>query len=69
MVILWLEQALPFLFLLLCIFLKQHFVQLLMYAMLSFMVVKANVALQRTIAMRSEASNNKLAVVASGLAR
>lgn len=67
MVILWLEQALPFLFLLLCIFLKQHFVQLLMYAMLSFMVVKANVALQRTIAMRSEASNNKLAVVASGL--
>ena len=64
-IVLWLEQALPFLLLLFCFFLKEHFVEIWFFGLHSFMFLKANQIVKRTIAHRGgdSHSNKKLILV------
>jgi len=51
-VVLWFEQALPFLLLLFCFFLKEHFLELLFFGLHGFVFLQANDIVKRTIATR-----------------
>ena len=68
-VLLWLEQALPFLLILFCFFLKEHFLEIWFLALHSFAFVKSNQIVKRAITQRGGNSNStkKLAIVTSVL--
>ena len=70
-VVQWFEQALPFLFLLLCLFLEQHLLEILIFGMLLFMAVRATHAIRLAVALRNQdhtLSRPKLLLVSFGLA-
>jgi hypothetical protein len=64
-----LEQALPFLLILFCFFLKEHFLEIWFLALHSFAFVKSNQIVKRAITQRGGNSNStkKLTIVTSVL--
>ncbi|QDZ25829.1 hypothetical protein HOP50_19g83710 [Chloropicon primus] len=66
-VLLWLEQALPFLLILFCFFLREHLMEIGFFGLHTFLFLKGNQIIRSTIAHRGANSNSskKLVLVTS----